>query len=214
MKKAKASGKKPATGRTGAPTGQPSSRKPKLFMRLVTATKTDEPKPRVYFINVNDFEGEQAAAVEIRNDRPYGLPKVINLAVGKWTLDWTPPSDPSGSLAALVRLAAKSWAQTKAFNTASPAEQDAYLDSLPRYSDEERKQLLARGLVPQCDFKPGEEQIKWAAACEWDRWNARGLQWGERMTEMEKMGCEGFKEMALTTFQSMCQRMGLKIVKD
>lgn len=213
MKTAKASGKKPATGRTSAPTGQPTSRKPKLFMRLVTATKTDEPKARVYLINFNEPDGEQAAAVEIRNGRPYGLPTVINLAVGRWTLDGTPPSDPSGSLAALVRLAAQSWAQTKAFNAATPEKQNALLDSLPRYSDEETKQLAARGLVPQCAFKPGDEQIKWTAACEWDRWNARGLQWGERMSEMEKMGCEGFKEMALTTFQSMCQRMGLKIVK-
>ena len=212
MKKAKASGKKPATEHTSAPRGQPRSHKPKLFMRMVTATRTDEPKPRVYLINFNELEGEQAAAVEIRNGRPYGLPTVINLAVGRWTLDGTPPSDPSGSLAALVRLAASSRAKTKAFNAASPEEQAAIIESRMQYSDDEKKRLKAQGLVPQCDFKPDGESMKWTAACEWDRWDEEALQWDERAARIQRL-C-GMAVLPTRTFKSTCQRgLGLKIVK-
>lgn len=188
----------------------------KTPVRLAKATRRDAKFVRVYLFNMHAMKNGNAPAVEIRNGHPHGFPTAIDVAespAGKkpvqWTLDSTPIADPSGSLAALVRLAGEEWERNS-----NPEKLDAYLAALSRYTDTEKKQLAKRGLAPQCEFKPDREQIKWTAAREWDRWNKRGLQWGERMQELEKMGCEGFAEMSLTTFQSLCARaMGLKIVK-
>jgi hypothetical protein len=207
--------KEAATRRSAGAHGKARSRKPKLFSRLVTATRTDNGKARVYLINMNEIEGTTCAAVEIQFGRPGGLPTAIDVALGKWILDCTPPSDPSGSLAALVRLAGEERARAKAFNASSSKKQNEAIESRLRYSEKERKELAARGRVPLCDFKPDDVSVKWNAACEWDHWNERGLQWGERMIAMEQMGFSGFAKRPLTTFQTMCERaLGLKIVKS
>jgi len=45
----------------------------------------------------------------------------------------------------------------------------------------------------------------------WPNWNAKGLQWGQRQQEMQKLGFVKVGTMPNTTFKSLCTRkLGLK----
>jgi hypothetical protein len=55
------------------------------------------------------------------------------------------------------------------------------------------------------------ERERIAIRVHWRQWNARGLQWKERQSEMVKFGFRNFATMPITTFKSMCVRkLGLK----
>ena len=76
--------------------------------------------------------------------------------------------------------------------------------------------LKAAGNVETLDHllravRGGESKAERVIRAYWPRWNAKGLQWGERQAELTKMGFNHVGNMKRTGFRSLCARkLGLK----
>jgi hypothetical protein len=56
------------------------------------------------------------------------------------------------------------------------------------------------------ELECGEPKAERVIRASWPHWNAKGLRWGERQQEMQKLGFEKVGTMPSTTFKSLCTR--------
>jgi hypothetical protein len=78
-----------------------------------------------------------------------------------------------------------------------------------------RERLLNANINTHAHFvrerERGEPKAERVIRVYWPHWNAKGLQWGQRQQEMQKLGFVKVGTMPITTFKSLCTRkLGLK----
>jgi hypothetical protein len=78
-----------------------------------------------------------------------------------------------------------------------------------------RERLLNANIKTHAHFvrerELGEPKAERVIRAYWPNWNAKGLQWGQRQQEMQKLGFVKVGTMPNTTFKSLCTRkLGLK----
>jgi hypothetical protein len=131
--------------------------------------------------------GFEAVAVLFTNNlRP--SPVVLTVWDGQWRFGCA-PSDPAGTLAALLALAKQKWPQRE----------------IGISENGSHRIRVFEGKLGTFD------RSKWTLAGRWDDWNRRGLRWKARQTEMGKLGFREFENTNEKTFRSTCTRPPLSL---